>query len=301
MPIAETDLKVGQLVEHRTRGLGKVVAAERGYVYVYFLEQEEADKATAFQLSFAVANFDRPTLQTHEELDSLPRFVKLDGGFRMEKRGRTFPEALAAFRKLFPTGFEAPDYLSGERDYKVVASEALVAAFGNGRGLALLEEGRVEAVVTQVLSLDTTNLMHPRWEKPRLAEALRDLEVARAYFQAVFALTDAQTVTPALFNALALSVEALKSEHGPIARWPATTVLPALLRPDRFLFLRPTQVKEAASRVGMALDYKAAPNWKTYASALGVAANLMERLRPLGARDLLDVQTFIFVTSIGVG
>ena len=35
--------------------------------------------------------------------------------------------------------------------------------------------------------------------------------------------TDAQTVTPALFNALALCVEAVKSELGPIGRWLATT------------------------------------------------------------------------------
>lgn len=299
MPIPETDLKVGLLVENRTRGLGKVVATERGYVYVYFLDQDETDEAIQFKLTFAAANFDRPQLQTHEELDLLPRFVKIDGSYRIEKISRTFPDALASFRKLFPAGFSGDDYVSDERDYKVAASDALVNAFGNGRGLALLKEGRVEEVVARALTLETTNLAHPRWEKPRIAQALRDLQVANAYFEAVFQLADAKTVTPPLFDALALAVETMKSEMGPIARWPATTVFLALLRPDRFLFFRPTQTGKAASLVGVSLGYKPAPNWKTYEAVLKLAANLMERLGPLGARDLLDVQTFIFLTLSG--
>lgn len=295
-------LTVGLLVEHPTYGLGKVIAVEQGTVHVYFLEQSERDKAARFKVPFASANFSRTESQQHEELDHLPTFRKVGHEFVIDKVGRrTFKEALENFRKFFPGDFADPKYSEGERNYKVEASQALIKAFGGGRGLAMLKDGRIGEVADTARKLDTTNLVHPRWEKPRLAEALADPVAASAYFEAIFRLADATEVTPPMFEGLSKAVDGLKSEVGQISRWPVATIFLALLRPDRFVFFRATPMMEAASLVGVAVDYQAEPNWRTYEAALVVAKKLLEKLAPAGARDLLDVQSFIFVTWTGSG
>lgn len=301
MAIDVAMLTVGLLVEHPTLGLGKVIAVQQGYVYVYFLEASPPDEAKSFQVAFAAANLSRAELQQHEELDHLPEFRKVDGKFRIERKGRTFLEALETFRKFFPGGFEDPKYVQSERDYKVEASQELTNAFGSGRGLALLEEGRVKEVADRARALDTTNLVHPRWEKPRLAEALADPAAANAYFQAVFQIADAPDVTRALFDELSTAVNALKPENGTLSRWPAATIFPALLSPERFIFFRATPMVEAATMASVALVYRSEPNWQTYEAAMLLAKKLLVKLQPLGARDMLDVQSFVFVTWSGSG
>jgi hypothetical protein len=42
------------------------------------------------------------------------------------------------------------------------------------------------------------------------------------------------------------------------------------------------------------LLYDARPNWSTYARLMTLANRLLNRLRPLGARDFIDVQSFMW-------
>ena len=97
--------------------------------------------------------------------------------------------------------------------------------------------------------------------------------------------------------ALASAVSALPQPGSRVATWPVATIFPYLAHPDRNMFLKPEVTKEAAQRLGFHLNYKSEPNWLTYRSLLSLAELLMEELRPLGARDLIDVQSFIWVTG----
>jgi hypothetical protein len=63
------------------------------------------------------------------------------------------------------------------------------------------------------------------------------------------------------------------------------------------MFLKPGVTQEAEARLGFYLSYKAHPNWLTYKKLLDLADLLLRDLRPLGARDYIDVQSFIFVAS----
>jgi hypothetical protein len=49
------------------------------------------------------------------------------------------------------------------------------------------------------------------------------------------------------------------------------------------------------------LQYNAIPNWITYQALLRMGTVYLELLRRLGARDYLDVQSFIYVTCGGYG
>jgi hypothetical protein len=86
------------------------------------------------------------------------------------------------------------------------------------------------------------------------------------------------------------------------ATWPIATYFLFLRFPDRFLFLKPTVTQEAAEILGQEINYRPEPNWVTYSQviALGdlVAKKLNARKLPtLSPRDMIDVQSFIWVIS----
>ncbi|WP_375754298.1 hypothetical protein [Corallococcus exercitus] len=294
-------LKHGDLVEHASMGLGKVIEADEVHLHVYFLEQESRF-AAKLKRNLVGSLLRRATSHAHPELDALPLFVRDGGRYRLEQEVMTFDQAVARFRQEFPDSFGDAKYAREERNYKWKAHEALTAAFGDGKGLRLIAEGRVREVVETALHTERkTNLTHPQFEKPRIADALADPDAAAAFFTALFRLVELQRPTQPAFEELVRAMDALPTPGGPLARWPTVSIFPALLRPDAFIFFRPTFTQEAAARLAYELNYKPEPNWLTYKSVLGFADVLLTKLKPLGAKDFVDVQSFIYVTASGAG
>jgi hypothetical protein len=63
------------------------------------------------------------------------------------------------------------------------------------------------------------------------------------------------------------------------------------------MFLKPTPTLQAAERLAFDLRYEATPNWVTYERLLVMSDLLIKRLKPLGAKDWIDVQSFMWVIS----
>lgn len=61
--------------------------------------------------------------------------------------------------------------------------------------------------------------------------------------------------------------------------------------------LKPKMIQAAAERLFLDLAYDSRPNWSTYERTLAFADSLRELLRPHHAKDLLDIQTFIWETA----
>jgi hypothetical protein len=80
-------------------------------------------------------------------------------------------------------------------------------------------------------------------------------------------------------------------------RWTIATIVPFLARPDRYKFLKPEVTKEAAEHRGFALNYKPLPNWLTYSCLHELASILMTELWDLKPRDMIDIQSLIWVTA----
>jgi hypothetical protein len=73
------------------------------------------------------------------------------------------------------------------------------------------------------------------------------------------------------------------------------TVFGFLALPDRHIFLEPNVTKIAARDSRLAFVYASRPHWKTYASLLAFANRVRDDLRDLRPRDLIDLQSFIWV------
>ena len=61
------------------------------------------------------------------------------------------------------------------------------------------------------------------------------------------------------------------------------------------MFLKPIVTRTAAEEYGWDLRYRPRPCWETYASVLAFAHRIAADLADLGPRDMIDVQSFIWV------
>jgi hypothetical protein len=135
-------------------------------------------------------------------------------------------------------------------------------------------------------------------EKALLANGLADAAAARGYFEALFDLLSAPEPDEARFEALASAVARCHPEgEASESSWTFATLLPFVARPDRHMLLRPNVTCEAARRLRLEVDYRPEPGWSTYSTLLKAAAELLEKLRRLGARDYMDVEAFMHVAT----
>lgn len=63
------------------------------------------------------------------------------------------------------------------------------------------------------------------------------------------------------------------------------------------MFLKPDVTNKAAESLGFDLNYRPEPNWLTYRSLLKMAEVYREKLASLRPRDLIDVQSFFWLTG----
>jgi hypothetical protein len=148
--------------------------------------------------------------------------------------------------------------------------------------------------------LGAINLLSP-YESAAFHDALQNDDAVSAFFTSLLNVLDANPLSPRIFDEYVEAVTSLPADRGRVATWPVATVFPYLAAPDRCMFLKPEVTKEAANSMTFDLQYNAIPNWITYQALLRMGTVYLELLRRLGARDYLDVQSFIYVTCGGYG
>jgi hypothetical protein len=80
-----------------------------------------------------------------------------------------------------------------------------------------------------------------------------------------------------------------------VLTWPVVTVFGFLAQPNHHIFLKPNVTRLAAARYGFDFQYRSRPNWDTYSQLLELAAIVWFDQRDLRPRDLIDVQSFLWV------
>jgi hypothetical protein len=298
-----SDLENGMMVQHASLGLGKVVALEEKAVHVFFA-MSDARFATKLRLPMALPLL-TPASSTNAWLSRLSGFAfdEKSGRYGLGGTWLSHADAVARFVEVFPKGFEDPGYVEGtdKRDRVVRwrrAHDAYVEALGGGEGERLLAAGDVAALVERALRVERiVRAQHKDAEKASFEEALKNLDAARGYFAALLDLL-AQAPEQSRFEALVGAVAAMPPGATQESGWQIATLLPFVARPDLHMLLRPRFACDVGHRLGLELAYEPRPNWSTYSALLRSTELLLEKLRPLGARDHFDVESFMhFVTA----
>ncbi len=299
-----SDLENGMLVQHASLGLGKVVALEPKAVHVFFAASD-ARFATKLRLPMALPLL-TPAAGKTGWLSGLSTFA-LDtktGRYGLDAAWLPHADAVARFLDVFPKGFADPKYVGEgtDRHERVVrwrrAQGVYAETLGGGEGERLLQAGDVGGLAERALRVERhVRPLHRDAEKASFEDALKDPDAARAYFAALFELLAAPAPERSRFETLAAAVAAMAPGVSLESGWPMVTLLPFVARPDLHMLLRPRFACDVAHRLGLELAYEPRPNWSTYSALLRSAEVLLERLRPLGARDHVDVDSFMHLVT----
>ena len=93
------------------------------------------------------------------------------------------------------------------------------------------------------------------------------------------------------------AVASLPRKQTRVLTWPVVTVFGFIAQPDTHIFLKPNVTRAAADRYGYDFPYRSRPGWKTYRALLDFATTIRADLAEWRPRDMIDIQSFIWVTG----
>jgi hypothetical protein len=199
------------------------------------------------------------------------------------------------FLRFFPQGFRDDTYLAWERDYKAEAHSRWRAALGRSIFRSLLKAGRFQDVATRAIRIESrTNLLFS-FEKMALRDAVRSVAGSRAFSNGLYNWLYGRATLATRFDRWCDVVESLPRRQTRVLTWPIVTVFGFLAQPGRHIFLKPNVTRVAAQQYGVVFHYHSRPNWNTYSELLDLAARVRRDLRDLAPRDMIDVQSFLWV------
>lgn len=203
----------------------------------------------------------------------------------------------AKFLAQFPGGFRDETYLDWERDYKVASHKLWALELDKEPYRALLDEHDHDDIVTEALRIEQRS-RHPMlstFEKIALRDAVRAPEARRAFAERLYGFLYGPGSRAERFDAWCEALAALPQRGKRVCTWPVATVFGFLARPREHLFVKPRTMRAAAAAYGFDLPYRARPDGETYQRFLDLAATVKRDLADLRPRDMIDVQSFLWV------
>ena len=199
------------------------------------------------------------------------------------------------FLRFFPRGFRDETYLSWERDYKYHAHAQWEAELGPDTFGALLDDGRHAEAATRAVRIESrTNLLFS-FEKMALRDAVRSAAGAKTFSIALYAFLHGDGQPEQEFNDWCNAVANLPRRQTRVLTWPVLTVFGFIAQPRRHVFLKPNVTRAAADAYGFPFRYESHPNYATYNSLIAFARTIRRDLRDLRPRDMIDIQSFMWV------
>jgi hypothetical protein len=198
------------------------------------------------------------------------------------------------FLEYFPQGFRDKSYRTTERAYKAAACAAWQKQLGSRELQSLARRGCYREVAARAVAIESTTNLLFSFEKMALRDAVRSASGSRRFAEALLGYASRKP-TRAAFEAWVEAIAKLPRRQTRVLTWPLVTVFGFFAQPRNHIFLKPRVTQRAALAYGYPFDYAPRPNWGTYASLLDFAREVRRDLSDLGPRDMIDVQSFLWV------
>jgi hypothetical protein len=201
------------------------------------------------------------------------------------------------FLRVFPGGFRDETYLDWERDYKWETHLRWEAALNRFEFRRLLRAGDHSEIAARAVRVEqqSRHSMIFSFEKMALRDAVRSREGARIFAEGLYQWLHGRGTLERRFAEWVEAVGSLPRRQTRVLTWPLVTVFGFIAQPEVHFFLKPTATRNAAEAYGFDLDYRSRPNWGTYTSVLELAARVRHDLADLRPRDMIDIQSFLWV------
>jgi len=199
------------------------------------------------------------------------------------------------FLRFFPKGFQDETYIAWERDYKWQAHQQWVRLLDQVTHKSLLKDGDFHEIAARAVKIESrTNLLFS-FEKMALRDALKPQDGARLFATELYEFLYGRGDDAAKFERWCDAVSVLPRKQTRVLTWPIVTVFGFIAQPERHIFLKPNVTRNAARAYGFDFKYQSRPSWETYASLLEFARACRRDVRDLRPRDMIDLQSFIWV------
>ncbi|MDQ1557355.1 MAG: hypothetical protein QOD32_415 [Pyrinomonadaceae bacterium] len=201
------------------------------------------------------------------------------------------------FLKYFPQGFVDATYLSWERDYKWESHERWEEVLGRAEFRRLLRAGEFAEVAGRAVRVEqrSRHSMIFSFEKMALRDAIKTGEGARLFAEGLYEFLHGAGGAQRKFERWVEAVAALPRKQTRVLTWPLVTVFGFIAQPETHIFLKPNVTRTAARAYGFDFQYQSRPNWDTYANFLQFAETIRRDQRDLKPRDMIDLQSFMWV------
>jgi hypothetical protein len=199
------------------------------------------------------------------------------------------------FLRYFPGGFKDETYIAWEREYKADAARVYQSLLARPTFEALLRSGEFSQIAARAIRIESrTNLLFS-FEKMALRDATRTSAGARRFAEGLHDFLHGRGTDEERFTRWCETVAGLPRRQTRVFTWPVVTVFGFIAAPTRHMFLKPNVTRIAAARYGVELPYSSQPGWQTYQHLLRFAATVGRDLRDLRPRDMIDIQSFVWV------
>lgn len=199
------------------------------------------------------------------------------------------------FLRLFKNGFRDETYLAWERDYKWKAHMQWDELLGQRTFAALLRERAFSEIASRAVKIESrTNLLFS-FEKMAIRDAVKQPAGDQSFASGLYDFLHGKGTEKNRFERWCEVVGSLPRRQTRVLTWPLVTVLGFIAQPEKHIFLKPIVTRRAAEDYGHPFPYRSAPNWETYKALLGFAQDIKRDLRDLRPRDMIDIQSFIWV------
>ncbi|MGI9166214.1 MAG: hypothetical protein ACR2G5_07490 [Pyrinomonadaceae bacterium] len=199
------------------------------------------------------------------------------------------------FLRFFPGRFRDETYLDWERGYKWTAHEQWSATLDRAIYRSLLRNDEFNEIATRSVRIESrTNLLFS-FEKMALRDAVKSREGAHAFATGLYDFLYSAGNMTRKFDRWCAVIASLPRKQTRVLTWPLVTVFGFIAQPQIHIFLKPNVTRDAASEYGFEFKYNSRPSWETYANFLEFADVVKRDLRDLRPRDMIDIQSFMWV------
>lgn len=199
------------------------------------------------------------------------------------------------FLFYFKKGFTTPKYEDWERGYKWNAHVMWLERLNKKEFRRLLDADEYDTIANTAARIESkTNLLFS-FEKMALRDAIRSTGGAKMFAEGLYELVYGTGKLEKRFTNWVAVVAELPRKQTRVLTWPLVTVFGFIANPTEHIFLKPRITKIAAAKYGYAFNYTSKPNWETYRHYLGFAEQVGADLSDWHPKDLIDIQSFLWV------
>jgi hypothetical protein len=199
------------------------------------------------------------------------------------------------FLRFFPEGFKDATYVDWEREYKWKAHLRWAELLNPSSMRALMRRRAHDEIARYAVAIESrTNLLFS-FEKMALRDAVRTPDGASAFAEGLYDFLHGRSAGQRRFEQWVETIAALPRRQTRVLTWPLVTVFGFIGDPEHHMFLKPNVTRRAANMYGFDFVYRSRPNWETYSCLLRFAEQVKKDQRMLRPRDMIDLQSFIWV------